>query len=120
VQISFKHKITQTAILHGYAVYFDAIFSGHDHYCVLHTGPEHPATHWYQTRLLLPEPLGVNKGQFIDAELDMKANTEQCFDTVLTVRIPQLEIEGKVQYDMKDAEYRGCYQSYANYYNPPQ
>lgn len=117
VSLKFKHKMNQTAILHGYAVYFDAIFSGSDHYCVLHTGPEHPATHWYQTRLLLPEPLGVNKGQMIDAELDMKANTEQTFDTVLTVTIPQLQIEGKVRYDMKDAEYRGCYQSYADYYN---
>jgi hypothetical protein len=30
----------------------------------------------------------VNKGQMIDAELDMKANTEQTFDTILTVTIP--------------------------------
>ena len=61
VNMVFKHRMNRAALLHGYAIYFDAIFSGDDHYCVLHTGPDHPATHWYQTRLLLPEPLGVNK-----------------------------------------------------------
>jgi hypothetical protein len=46
----------------------------------------------------------------------MFANNEQTFNTELTVRIPQLGIEGISKYDMKDAEYRGCYQSYADYY----
>ena len=83
---------------------------------VLHTGPEHPATHWYQTRLLIPEPLGVNRNQVINAKLTMDANNEQTYNTELVVQIPQLQIEGRSDYDMKDAEYRGCYQSYADYY----
>lgn len=53
--------MSKTAILHGYALYFDAYFTGKDYTVVLHTGPDHPATHWYQTRLLIPEPLGVNR-----------------------------------------------------------
>jgi len=57
--------MTKTAILHGYAIYFDAVFAGQDFFVTLGTGPENPATHWYQTRLFIPEPLGVNKGQSI-------------------------------------------------------
>ena len=75
----------KTAILHGYALYFDAYFIGADHNVTLHTGPEHPATHWYQTRLLIPEPLGVNKNQTISAKLIMDANNEQTYNTELTV-----------------------------------
>ena len=111
------HQMNKTAILHGYALYFDAFFEGSDSKHVLHTGPQHPATHWYQTRLLLPEPLGVNRNQRIMCNLDMHANNEQTYDTKICVQIPQLEIEGKFSYDMKDAEYRGCYQSYVDYYN---
>ena len=46
----------------------------------------------------------------------MIANNEQTYNTELAVEIPQLEIQGVCRYDMKDAEYRGCYQSYADYY----
>ena len=59
--LEFTHTMRKTAILHGYAIYFDAFFTGADKEVILHTGPEHPATHWYQTRLLIPEPLGVNR-----------------------------------------------------------
>lgn len=74
VRLSMKHTMKKAAILHGYAIYFDAHFTGADHTCTLHTGPEHPATHWYQVRLLIPEPLGVNKDQVIDSQLTMLAN----------------------------------------------
>mmetsp|Transcript_10967 Transcript_10967/g.14825 ORF Transcript_10967/g.14825 Transcript_10967/m.14825 type:complete len:81 (+) Transcript_10967:989-1231(+) len=78
----------KTGILHGYALYFDAYFTGKDYTVVLHTGPEHAATHWYQTRLLIPEPLGVNRNQFITAKLTMDANNEQTYNTELVVQIP--------------------------------
>lgn len=61
VIMDFSHTMKKTAILHGYAMYFDAHFTGADKTVTLHTGPEHPATHWYQTRLLIPDPLGVNR-----------------------------------------------------------
>jgi hypothetical protein len=57
----FEHKMTKTALLHGYMLYFDAVFEGSEKSFTLHTGPEHPATHWYTTRLLLEEPVGVNR-----------------------------------------------------------
>ena len=81
MHLEFEHTIRKTAILHGYALYFDAYFTGADKQVVLHTGPEHPATHWYQTRLLIPEPLGVNRNQVIPVKLTMDANNEQTYDT---------------------------------------
>ena len=57
----FEHTIKKTALLHGYMLYFDAYFEGTDNQFVLHTGPEHPPTHWYAIRLLLEEPIGVNR-----------------------------------------------------------
>ena len=101
--------MNKTAVLHGYAMYFDAYFEGADSKKILHTGPHHPATHWYQTRLLMREPMGVNKDQKINCTINMVANNEQTYDTKLTATIPQLEIEAEFTYDMKDAEYRGCY-----------
>jgi len=31
VHLEFGHKISKTAILHGYAIYFDAHFTGQDY-----------------------------------------------------------------------------------------
>ena len=61
IDMVFQSTISKSAILNGYAIYFDAYFTGAEHRVILRTGPEHPVTHWYQTRLFLPEPIGVNK-----------------------------------------------------------
>jgi len=47
VDWKFEHKITKTAILHGYCLYFDAFFEGTDKTYILETGPDKPVTHWY-------------------------------------------------------------------------
>jgi type I protein arginine methyltransferase len=85
----------------------------------LQTGPTAPATHWYQTRLLLKEPLAVNKGQLVNGYLKMRANREQTFNVSLKVELPVLnvsicsiifvKITAENEYDMKDPEYRGAY-----------
>lgn len=64
--------------MHGYGLYFDAVFRGSDpqNQVILSTAPEAPATHWYQTRLLLREPVGVNKGQKLTGLLKLIANKE--------------------------------------------
>jgi hypothetical protein len=85
VDWNFQHKINKTALLNGYALYFDAIFAGDDYAVTLHTGPGYPVTHWYETRMLLNEPIGVNRGQELPGHLLMRANKEQCFDTKLSV-----------------------------------
>jgi hypothetical protein len=73
-------------------MYFDAIFKGSQQYITLQTGPTVPATHWYQTRLLLKEPLAVNRGQLVNGYLKMRANREQTFDVSLKVDIPILNV----------------------------
>lgn len=111
VEIYFEHLINKTGILHGYGLYFDAIFRGSnpENEVILSTAPESPSTHWYQCRLLLREPIGVNKGQRLKGSLKLIANTEQSFDGTLTVKIPALKISTTNTYDMKDLNYRGTH-----------
>ncbi len=85
-------QMEKPGLIHGYALYFDAIFKGAQNQITLSTGPHSPATHWYQTRLLLREPLGVNRGQVISGYLKMRANQDQTFDTQLDVSIPILNV----------------------------
>lgn len=88
----FEHHISKTALLHGYMIYFDAFFAGTNKEYVLRTGPEHPATHWYATRLLLEEPIGVNRTQVLPGHLTMEANKEQSFDTRIRVSVPVIGV----------------------------
>lgn len=92
IDFFFKHRLDQTGLIHGYAIYFDAIFKGSSTYVTLQTGPTAPATHWYQTRLLLKEPLAANKGQLVNGYLKMRANREQTFDVTLKVELPILNV----------------------------
>jgi len=62
LKMEFDHMMTRTALLHGYVLYFSAFFDGIDKQAALHTGPNHEATHWYQTLLFFAEPVGVNRG----------------------------------------------------------
>lgn len=103
--------INKKGIIHGYGLYFDAFFKGSnpENEVILSTAPESPSTHWYQCRLLLREPIGVNNGQRLKGSLKLIANTEQSFDGTLTVNIPALKISTTNTYDMKDLNYRGTH-----------
>jgi histone-arginine methyltransferase CARM1 len=92
IDFFFKHRLDTTGLIHGYALYFDAIFKGSQQYLTLQTGPTAPPTHWYQTRLLLKEPLAVNRGQLVNGYIKMRANREQTFDVSIKVEIPIIEI----------------------------
>lgn len=92
IDFFFRHRIETTGLIHGYAVYFDAIFKGSQKYVVLTTSPAAPPTHWWQTRFLLKEPLAVNRGQLVNGYLKMRANKEQTFDTTLKVDLPILNV----------------------------
>ena len=63
-------------------------------------------------RLLLQEPLGVNKGQEVRGKLTMKANDEQSYDIVLSASIPVLNVHSTNKLDLKDPEYRTAYQNW--------
>jgi histone-arginine methyltransferase CARM1 len=49
--------------MHGISSWFDTYFHGSYQDVTLSTSPYNNPTHWYQIRLLLPEPLAINKGQ---------------------------------------------------------
>lgn len=94
VEIDFEHTLNKTGIMHGYGLYFDAIFEGSrpESKVILSTGPDAPNTHWYQCRLLMREPIGINKGQKLTGTLKLIANKEQSFDGTLIVNIPALAV----------------------------
>jgi hypothetical protein len=56
---------TTTALMHGFAGWFDLDFCGSTETVHFSTAPECPGTHWYQCRLLFREPLAVNRGQTV-------------------------------------------------------
>ena len=61
----------------------------------LSTGPEHPATHWYQCRLLLREPLAVNATQTVSGVLRFKANKRLSYDITLDAFLDGTHITSK-------------------------
>ncbi len=93
VDFYFKHTIERPGLIHGYAMWFDAMFKGSQNFVTLQTGPNAPATHWYQTRMLLREPLAVNRGQLINGYLKMRANNEQTYDVTLKAEVPILNVK---------------------------
>jgi type I protein arginine methyltransferase len=91
MSLPFDFVANQTGLCHGIAAWFDVTFSGTSSVTVLPTGPSHPGTHWYQTRLLLSEPLAVNVGQRITGVLRMVANDQRSFDLDLEMSLPGSE-----------------------------
>ena len=61
IDFNFKHQIRTPGLIHGYACWFVAYFRGTTEDIELSTSPDKPCTHWYQMRLLLLDPLGVNR-----------------------------------------------------------
>ena len=72
--IPFSFGLDKTALCHGIACWFDLEFLGSENRVVLSTGPDQPGTHWYQCRLLLQEPLAVNRSQSIAGSVGFIAN----------------------------------------------
>eukprot|EP00931_Biecheleriopsis_adriatica_P116477 TRINITY_DN92115_c0_g1_i1.p1 TRINITY_DN92115_c0_g1~~TRINITY_DN92115_c0_g1_i1.p1 ORF type:complete len:657 (-),score=126.19 TRINITY_DN92115_c0_g1_i1:41-2011(-) len=79
VKLNFRCK--DTCVLHGLATWFEAHFEGSACNVVLSTSPWDTLTHWWQSRLLLMEPLAVNDGQALTGKLSFEAcegNTYMC------------------------------------------
>jgi len=87
IHLDFEYTVTTTAIMHGLACWFDVDFIGTQCTVTLSTGPTKPTTHWYQCRLLLPNPIAVNATQVIRGTIDMKANEKYSYDVNFTVNI---------------------------------
>jgi type I protein arginine methyltransferase len=73
--------------MHGLGCWFTISFDGSAASVVLSTSPGSPGTHWYQCRLLLPEPIAVNRGQVVSGVLVFDANEHFSYDLTLTARL---------------------------------
>lgn len=90
-KVSLDFTATATGILHGIAVWFDTSFTGTDpsKASILSTAPDASLTHWYQGRLLFPQPIAVNEGQKLKGSMEFKANSSRSHFIGM-----QLELEG--------------------------
>eukprot|EP01039_Chlorochromonas_danica_P000287 gene288-309_t len=103
--IPFSFLIEKTAILHGLAGWFDISFLGSTETVVLSTAPECPGTHWYQCRLLLSDPIAVNRGQVVTGTLHFKANNSFSYYITMEMGIEGTEVRSKGLVNLKDQHY---------------
>lgn len=103
--------IIPVAIMHGIAGWFDIDFLGSQETVVLSTAPECPGTHWYQCRLLLLEPLAVNKGQIITGKLHFRANQAFSYYVDMHLAIEGTEVTSQNRVNLKDQHYAYLSQS---------
>lgn len=90
------------AIMHGLAGWFDISFNGTQEIVVLSTAPECPGTHWYQCRLLLLEPIAVNRGQIISGSLHFAVNEAYSYNVTMVARINGTTVESRNCINLKD------------------
>jgi histone-arginine methyltransferase CARM1 len=104
-EIEFNFRIDRTALLHGFGCWFDVNFEGSASVVTLSTSPDCPGTHWYQCRLLLSEPLGVNRGQYVFGTMAFKANDKFSFNITLTATIDGTEFSSTNYINLHDQVY---------------
>jgi histone-arginine methyltransferase CARM1 len=103
-EVPFSFLVSQTALMHGLAGWFDIEFAGSSETVTLSTAPESPITHWYQCKMLFKEPLAVNKGQTVSGVMRFAANPMFSYDIFISARIdgtaPTIQTENKI--NLKD------------------
>lgn len=104
-EIPYRFRIDRTAIMHGFGCWFDISFLGAEQTVTLSTSPEHPGTHWYQCRLLLCEPLAVNKGQYVSGKMDFVANERFSYNIFITAEIEGTGIQTSSTVYLHDQSY---------------
>lgn len=88
--------------MHGLAGWFDISFNGTNETVVLTTAPETTGTHWYQCRLLLAEPIAVNRGQSISGTMHFIANEHFSYYIDLTVHLEGTNVVSRNRVNLKD------------------
>jgi histone-arginine methyltransferase CARM1 len=91
--------------MHGFAGWFDISFIGLASTVVLSTAPELPGTHWYQCRLLLKDPIAVNRGQTISGSFTFRANEFFSYYIDMVVRLDGTDIVSYNTINLKDQQY---------------
>lgn len=105
VTIPLSFHATKTALCHGLACWFDVDFLGTDAHVRLDTGPSAPGTHWYQCRLMLREPLAVNKTQEIKGVLDMVAHEKYSYAVTLRLELAGTTFVSEQKMNLQDQQY---------------
>lgn len=104
-EINFSFEFDQAAVMHGFGCWFDFSFLGSDSQHVLSTSPDRPCTHWYQCRLLLTEPIGVNPGQQITGKLKFIANEKFSYTIQIFVSLVGTNITSGNIINLQDQVY---------------
>lgn len=91
--IDLKFTAKETCVLHGLATWFEAHFEGSSCSVILSTSPWDTLTHWWQTRLMLLEPLAVNNGQEITGNVDFVATEANTYDVKLVMEANGCRLE---------------------------
>jgi len=92
-KLEFNFQSQETCVLHGVATWFEVYFEGTDCTVMLSTSPWDTLTHWWQTRLMLLEPLAVNTGQMIAGMLDFAATEQNTYDVRLVMEANGTKLE---------------------------
>ncbi|GBG25943.1 Histone-arginine methyltransferase CARMER [Hondaea fermentalgiana] len=93
ITVPFEFVVNTTTLLHGIAGWFDVDFIGSHKTITLSTGPYTPFTHWHQCRMLLPEPIAVNKGQTVEGTIHMVANEKFSYTINLEVALKGTDVK---------------------------
>ena len=107
--INFSFKIDQTGIMHGLGCWFDLLFNGSTKEVLLSTSPDFPTTHWYQCRLLLAEPIAVNKGQIVLGTMNFEVNDKFSYFIHLDVVLEGTNIRSSNKINLHDQMYHYLY-----------
>lgn len=103
--VSFSFVADKTALMHGFAGWFDISFLGSSENIILSTAPDCPGTHWYQCRLLLRHPIAVNKGQSISGNMHFQANDEFSYYIDIVAKLDGTDIVSHNRINLKDQQY---------------
>lgn len=94
--------VDEPVIVHGLGAWFDLSFLQPEDDVdapsafqnLMTTSPFAPATHWAQVRLLLEEPLALNRGQRVLGTLHFAVNEHRSYDVQAHLYVPQAEGTG--------------------------
>jgi len=108
ITVPLSFTVAEEGPVHGVVGWFDAIFQGSDAAVVLSTSPNCPTTHWWQTYMLLKEPLMVAAGEHVEGTLVMEAEEEHnSYIVNLTMRVKETGIStGTQTYSLWNWVYR--------------
>ena len=107
--VDFTFEIEHTGIMHGLGSWFDIAFNGTANEVVLSTAPELPTTHWYQCRLMLADPIAVNRGQSVSGHILFNANDKFSYTIELHAMLDGTKISAVNTINLHDQMYH--YQS---------